>query len=90
MAWRAFWAQLPYQPKLASIQKMINRRFRSNIRRALRQLVPAEQVENIYPGLYALIDGFWIRQFVDPEGFEMHDSRRICHKYLEMMIAERR
>jgi hypothetical protein len=87
MAWRAFWAQLPYQPKLASIQKMINGRFRSNIRHALRQLVPAEQVKNIYLGLY---DGFWIRQFVDPEGFEMHDSRRICHKYLEMMIAEQR
>lgn len=87
MAWRAFWAQLPYHPTLASIQKMINKRFRSNIRHALKQLLPGDQVEDAYLGLYALIDGFWIRQFIDPESFEMSDARRICHRFLDMSIA---
>lgn len=86
VAWRAFWAQIPYFPRLASIQKMINRRFRSNIRAALRKLLPADQVEDTYLGLYALIDGFWIRQFIEPESFGMLDARRICRQYLDMSI----
>ncbi len=87
MAWRAFWAQLPYHPYLASLQKLINKRFRSNIRHALAELVPDDQINDVYLGLYALIDGFWIRQFIDPESFEMSDARRICHRFLDLSIG---
>ncbi len=86
LAWQAFWAQIPYHPYLASLQRMINRRFRSNIRHALRELLPADRVEETYLGLYAMIDGFWIRQFVDPASFTMADARRVCHRYLDMAI----
>lgn len=87
LAWRAFWAQIPYHPMLASLQKKINRRFRSNIRHALRELLPADQVDGTYLGLFAMIDGFWIRQFVDPESFTMSDARKVCHRYLDLAIA---
>lgn len=87
VAWRAFWAQLPYHPYLASLQKMINSRFRSNMRPAMRELLPAERVGDIYLGLYAMIDGFWIRQFIDPQSFAMADARRICHEYLDLAVA---
>lgn len=86
VAWRAFWAQIPYYPRLASIQKMINCRFRSNIRAALKELLPADQVEDTYLGFYALIDGFWIRQFVEPKSFGMADAQRVCRRYLDMSI----
>jgi hypothetical protein len=67
---------------------MINSRFRSNIRHALRELVPGDRVEEIYLGLYAMIDGFWIRQFVDPASFAMSDARRVCHRYLDLAIGD--
>lgn len=87
LAWRAFWGQLPYHPYLASLQRMVNSRFRSNIRPALAELLPASRVNDAYLGLYAMIDGFWIRQFIDPESFAMADARRLCHDYLDLAIA---
>lgn len=88
MAWRAFWAQIPGHPRLGSLQRTINKRFRSNIRLALRELLPARDIEEIYLGLYALIDGFWIRQFVDPESFAIDDARKVCRRFLRMAIAD--
>jgi TetR/AcrR family transcriptional repressor of bet genes len=88
LAWRAFWAQIPGHPRLGSLQRTINRRFRSNIRYALRDVLPEGDVEDIYLGLYALIDGFWIRQFVDPESFAIDDARRVCRRFLRMAIVD--
>ncbi|WP_176559586.1 TetR family transcriptional regulator C-terminal domain-containing protein [Rubellimicrobium roseum] len=48
--------------------------------------MPREHVEETYLGLYAMIDGFWIRQFIDPNSFRMHDARRICRAYLRRAI----
>jgi len=88
LAWRAFWAQIPGHPRLGALQRTINRRFRSNIRHALSALLPASEVEEIYLGLYALIDGFWIRQFIDPESFTMDHARRVCRRFLRMAIDD--
>ena len=87
LAWRAFWAQLPMQPRLASLQRTINRRFRSNIRVALKTMVAPDLVDETYLGLYALIDGFWMRQFIDPDSFSMDDARRICRRFLDRAVA---
>ncbi|MFN4140468.1 transcriptional regulator BetI [Aestuariivirga sp.] len=89
-AWRAFWAQLPTHPQLASLQRTINRRFRSNIKVSLRSMVPPDEVDEVYLGLYALIDGFWMRQFIDPDSFSMDDARRICRRYLVTATASDR
>lgn len=86
-AWRAFWAQLPTHPRLATLQQTINRRFRSNIRVALRSMVALDMVDETYLGLYALIDGFWMRQFIDPDSFSMDDARRICRRFLERVTV---
>ncbi len=87
LAWRAFWAILPYNPPLASLQKMINRRFASNMRVCLRQLIQDEFVNETYLGLFALIDGFWIRQFVEPESFSTSDACKVCRRYLALSIS---
>ena len=85
-AWRAFWSYLPADPRLAALQRLVNRRFRSNICWALRRLVPRSQVEGLYLGLFAMIDGFWIRQLVDPGSFEMATAREVCRAYLDLAI----
>ena len=87
LAWRAYIAQLPLHPRLASLQRTVNRRFRSNIRPALRAMVAPEMVDETYLGLYALIDGFWMRQFIDPNSFSMDDARRICRRFLDWAVA---
>ncbi|MER8401421.1 transcriptional regulator BetI [Mesorhizobium sp. M1348] len=86
LAWRAFWSHIPGHPRLGALQRTINRRFRSNILHSLRQLLPADEAEEVYLGLYALADGFWIRQFIDPESFTMDDARKVCRRYLQRAI----
>lgn len=86
VAWRSFWSFLAANPRLAGLQRTINRRFRSNIIFALRELLPPSEVGPAYFGLFAMIDGFWIRQFIEPDSFKMEDARKVCREYLERYI----
>lgn len=66
-AWLAFWAQVPHVPNLARLQKVNSERSLSNIRFALRQILPDAQAEREALALSALIDGLWLRCAMDPE-----------------------
>lgn len=86
LVWLAFWGQIPTDQRFADFQHMINRRFRSNMMVAFRQLLPPNEAEDAYLGLFAIIDGFWIRQVVDPNTFDLDRARHICRAYLTMLL----
>jgi TetR/AcrR family transcriptional repressor of bet genes len=88
LAWQAFWSQIPTNPKLASLQRTINRRFQSNIRFALRKLIHEEAVEEVHFGLFAMIDGFWIRHVIDAGSFKLDSARMICRNYVGLNIQK--
>jgi TetR/AcrR family transcriptional repressor of bet genes len=88
LTWQAFWSQIPTNPKLAALQRTINRRFQSNIRFALRKLIREEAIEEIHFGLFALIDGFWIRQVIDTGSFTLDTARLICRNYLDLNLGK--
>jgi TetR/AcrR family transcriptional regulator, transcriptional repressor of bet genes len=87
LAWHSFWSHFPINPRLSRLQRTINRRFRSNIKYALKELLPEPRAEEVYLGLYAMIDGFWLRQFIDPDSFDMVVARRLCREYLHLAIV---
>ena len=60
-AWLAFWAQVPHAPNLARLQRINSQRSLSNIRFALRQILPDAQVSHEAMAFSALIDGLWLR-----------------------------
>jgi TetR/AcrR family transcriptional regulator, transcriptional repressor of bet genes len=84
LAWNSFWSHLPTNPRLAKFQRTINRRFRSNMMYALRRMLPEDRAVATYLGLFAMIDGFWLRQVIDPDSFDIAEARRICRQYLDM------
>jgi TetR/AcrR family transcriptional repressor of bet genes len=84
--WLSFWGHIPTNPKFAAFQRTINRRYRSNMRFALKQLLPEHEVEEACLGLLAIIDGFWIRQVIDPSSFDFAVARDICRNYLKHLI----
>ena len=59
--WLAFWGQVLHAPRLRRIQRVYQRRMLSNLRHALRELVPAEEVARIAAIVAAMIDGVWLR-----------------------------
>jgi len=60
-AWLAFWGQVLHAPPLGRIQRVYQRRMLSNLRHALRQLVPAEETPKLAAMIAAMIDGVWLR-----------------------------
>lgn len=82
VAWLTFWLEVRRNPRFARLQRMLNRRFESNIMFALRQMVPSALAEDIFLGLTALIDGFWWAYALDAKRVQPARARRLCRDYL--------
>lgn len=89
-AWLHFWRQVPSNAGFARLQRAINQRFRSNLMFALEQLLPRPHAEETAIGIYALIDGFWLRSAIEPEAVDLDVARKICRDYIAMILASAR
>jgi TetR/AcrR family transcriptional regulator, transcriptional repressor of bet genes len=65
-AWLALCAEVPREPQLARIQRIVHARMHSNLISALSALVPADQCEAVALGITTLIDGLWLRLGLRP------------------------
>lgn len=65
-AWLALCAEIPREPQLARIQRVVHARMHSNLMTALSALVPADERETVALGITTLIDGLWLRQGLHP------------------------
>jgi TetR/AcrR family transcriptional repressor of bet genes len=82
VAWLTFWLEVRRNPRFARLQRVLNRRFESNIMFALSQLVARPLAEDIFLGLTALIDGFWWAYAIDAKRIQPARARRLCRDYL--------
>jgi betaine-aldehyde dehydrogenase len=60
-AWLAFWGQVLHVKGLKRVQTVYQRRMLSNLRHALRRLVPAGEAHSLAAMIAAMIDGVWLR-----------------------------
>jgi len=60
-AWLAFWGQLRHVAPLLRVQEAYQQRMLSNLRHALRQLLPAQEARTLAAMIAAMIDGVWLR-----------------------------
>jgi len=60
-AWLAFWGQVLHVKGLRRVQTVYQRRMLSNLRHALRRLVPADEARSLAAMIAAMIDGVWLR-----------------------------
>jgi betaine-aldehyde dehydrogenase len=60
-AWLAFWGQALHVPRLRRVQAAYQYRLLSNLRHALRPLLPFAEVAWVAGMIAALIDGVWLR-----------------------------
>jgi betaine-aldehyde dehydrogenase len=73
-AWLAFWGQVLHVEGLKRVQKVYQVRTLSNLRHALKRLVPAHEAHSLAAMIAAMIDGVWLRaalsnwQEADSEG----------------------
>jgi len=60
-AWLAFWGQVLHAEGLKRVQHVYQGRTLSNLRHALRRLVPAHEAHSLATMIAAMIDGVWLR-----------------------------
>jgi betaine-aldehyde dehydrogenase len=60
-AWLAFWGQVLHVQGLRRVQTAYQRRMLSNLRHALKRLLPAEEARSLAAMIAAMIDGVWLR-----------------------------
>jgi betaine-aldehyde dehydrogenase len=60
-AWLAFWGQVPHSPSLSRVQSVYQRRMLSNLRGALKALLPTAEAARLAAMIAAMIDGVWLR-----------------------------
>jgi betaine-aldehyde dehydrogenase len=60
-AWLAFWGQVLHAEGLKRIEAVYQGRTLSNLRHALKQLVPAHEANSLAAMIAAMIDGVWLR-----------------------------
>jgi transcriptional repressor BetI len=77
-AWLALCAEVPPDPQIPRIQRVVHARMRSNLISALSALVPPEQCQTVALGISSLIDGLWLR-------FGLHPSELSAAEALAQM-----
>ncbi|NBU25445.1 MAG: transcriptional regulator BetI, partial [Gammaproteobacteria bacterium] len=84
-AWLAYWSQVHGSPGIARIQRIYQRRIESNLRAALRPLVPEGALASHAANIAALIDGAWLQAALAPR--PAGEGRAICERVLSMVNA---
>lgn len=84
-AWLVLCAEIPREPQLARIQKVVHARMRSNLMSALSALVPPEERESVVLGITTLIDGLWLRLGLRPGALSAPEALAqmadyLCHR----------
>lgn len=85
-AWMQFMMASQTEPRIKHLYHLTGARFLSNIKYAVRRLVPAEDVDDVSDGISALIDGFFWEIAGEPAERHLDDARRICWRVVTLLI----
>jgi TetR/AcrR family transcriptional repressor of bet genes len=86
--WIALCAEVPREPQLARIQKVIHARMRSNLLSALRPILAADQCESVALAISSLIDGLWVRLGLNAEDISRDIARQQMYDYLRWRLPD--
>lgn len=85
-AWLSLCAEVPRDPQLARVQKVIHSRMRSNLVSALGGLVPSKQIETVALAITTLIDGLWLRAGLQTGGIDRETALAQMRDYVSHRI----
>jgi TetR/AcrR family transcriptional repressor of bet genes len=87
-AWLSLCAEVPREPQLARIQRVIHGRMRSNLMSALIDILPRNECEEVALAITALIDGLWLRLGLQSNGLNRDDALRQMRDYLSHRLPQ--
>src|SRR5690606_26548955 len=89
--WLAFWGQVLHSAPLRRVQIVYQQRMLSNLRHALRRLVPDPEAPRLAVALAAMIDGLWLRASLSASNeTDSTTARAIATAFIDDAIARAR
>jgi TetR/AcrR family transcriptional repressor of bet genes len=89
-AWVQFLVNAMSGGRIFHLFRLTGERVVSNIRYAVKQLVPPDQVDDTVDGIAAMIDGFFWENATDCTSEDLKRARRICWNYAVLLIPSLR
>ena len=89
-AWVQFLVNAMSGGRIFHLFRLTGQRVVSNIRYAVKQLVPPDQVDDTVDGIAAMIDGFFWENATDCSAEDLMRARRICWNYAALLIPSLR
>ena len=89
-AWVQFLVNAMSGGRIFHLFRLTGERVVSNIRYAVKQLVPPDQVDDTVDGIAAMIDGFFWENATDCTPEDLKRARRICWNYAVLLIPSLR
>ena len=86
MAWMQFMMTSQNDPVIRQLMRITGARFVSNIRYAVKDLVPKSEIDDVADGIAAMIDGFFWQIAADYDEDDFERARRICWRYVCLLI----
>ncbi len=86
-AWLAFGIDSNGPETRQRMLRVIDRRMQSNLRSALRCLLPEKQVPDVALGIATLIDGTWMHCALSHDNFNAEEARRRIVDYLDLHLG---
>lgn len=86
VAWMQFMMTSQNDPVIRQLMRITGARFVSNIRYAVKDLVPKSEIDDVADGIAAMIDGFFWQIAADYDEDDFERARRICWNYVCLTI----
>lgn len=86
--WLAFWSYSMHDPQLNRLQRVNEKRLISHLHIELKALLPKAHAQRVAQGIAALIDGFWLRGALNPNGINADQAQRLINDYLQQQLAQ--
>ncbi len=75
--WMFFWGRVPVNEDFAEIERTLEKYMINELKQALIELVPNEQVDYFAESVIAIIYGLWLRFALDPKRITLETAHKI-------------
>lgn len=87
--WMFFWGRVPVNEDFAEIERTLEKYLINELKQALVEIVPPDQVDECAEGIMAIIYGLWLRYALDPKRITLDTAHKITRDLVHARIGVR-
>lgn len=85
--WMFFWGRVPINEDFAEIERTLEKYIINELKQALLELVPQEQIDDSAESIIAIIYGLWLRFALNPKRITLETAHKITMDLVHARIG---